>query len=64
MVPSDMLEQCLVQPYDHYEHINNIKHLLHVWTGCDMIMKWVGVPLIALIVLLESLQFVPQPYLS
>ena len=69
MVPSDMLEQCLAQPYDHYEHINNIKHLLHVWTGCDMSMKWVGVPLIAyylcpLIVLLESLQFVPQLYLS
>jgi len=73
MVPSEsdmqMLEQCLVQPYDHYEHINNIKHLLHVWTGCDMSMKWVGVPLIAyylcpLIVLLESLQFVPQLYLS
>jgi len=49
MVPSDMLEQCLVQPYDHYEHINNIKHLLHVWTGCDMSMKGVGVPLIAYI---------------
>lgn len=24
-----MLEQCLaVQPYDHYQHINNIKHIV------------------------------------
>jgi hypothetical protein len=31
-------------PYDHPLHIKYAKHLLYVWSGPDMCMKWIGGP--------------------
>jgi len=33
-----------LHPYDHPLHIKYAKHLLYVWSGPDMCMKWIGGP--------------------